>query len=620
MPAAPIPPNEDPRLACLRSLDILDTPPDATFDDLASLAAEVTGCPTAFVSLVDGCRQWFKALVGMDAPETARDRAFCAYAILQSEPLVVPDARRDPRFSDNPLVTGAPHFQAYAGHPIVIDGQAVGTVCVFDVRPREFTASQLRTLRTLARQTAVLMQHRRVIRQAEQVERRLLAFIDHSPMMAYLKSPDGRLQYVNRALKEVAKQRTDALLGKRDEDWLPEEVAERNARNDDWVRRTENALETLEQIPTGDAEIREWATVKFPVRLDDGVWVGGICIDITDRLRAEAALRERERQFRATLDSLQEGIIVQDATGKVQIWNPSAETLLGLSADQLSGRTPMAPGWHLLREDRTEFPRHEHPTMQALQTGQPQPPEIMGLQRSDGELRWFIVIASPIMGPDGMTPTAAVASFLDITERLNERLLIEDQMRRIQDTAVTLEVQRAALEDANERLFVLANYDGLTGALNRRAFQLALTEEVTNLTEAIQPSSLAIFDIDFFKTINDELGHQAGDRVLIELVALVQSQLRSQDVFGRIGGEEFAILMPSTDHDEAMVQMEAVRAIVASAVIAETAVTISIGVATYRDGQDVDGYLRVADDALYRSKRGGRNRVTSGEVCDEKVA
>ncbi len=109
MPPAPPPSDEAERLAALRSYDVLDTACEEAFDDLARLAARLTGCPIALVSLADAERQWFKARVGLDAQETPRDLAFCAHAILRpEEPLVVPDATRDPRFADNALVTGEP--------------------------------------------------------------------------------------------------------------------------------------------------------------------------------------------------------------------------------------------------------------------------------------------------------------------------------------------------------------------------------------------------------------------------------------------------------------------------------------------------------------------------------
>ncbi|HAV63057.1 MAG TPA: GGDEF domain-containing protein, partial [Verrucomicrobiales bacterium] len=115
MQAPAIPANEPERLAALRALGILDTPKEERFDRLCRLAARVFDVPIAIVSLVDSNRQWFKSCIGLEATQTGRDVSFCGHAILERETLVIPDARKDARFHDNPLVTGAPHIRFYAG-------------------------------------------------------------------------------------------------------------------------------------------------------------------------------------------------------------------------------------------------------------------------------------------------------------------------------------------------------------------------------------------------------------------------------------------------------------------------------------------------------------------------
>src|SRR4051794_3244171 len=115
---APLAVDEAERLAALRRLEILDTPPEEAFDRLGRLTAAMVGTPMAVISLVDESRQWFKARLGLEATETPREIAFCAHAILGDQPLVVEDATRDPRFADNPLVTGEPFIHFYAGAPI----------------------------------------------------------------------------------------------------------------------------------------------------------------------------------------------------------------------------------------------------------------------------------------------------------------------------------------------------------------------------------------------------------------------------------------------------------------------------------------------------------------------
>ena len=182
---APLPADEAARLAVLHSFAVLDTPREARFDELARLAAEATGMPLAFVSLVDEQRQWFKAAHGADLESTPREVAFCAHALLKpDELLVVDDATADPRFRDNPFVTGAPGLRAYAGAPLVgSDGQPLGTLCVLDVRPRRLGDQQLAALEILSRQVVAQLERTRAERRLAEAETALRHRVgrDHVP-------------------------------------------------------------------------------------------------------------------------------------------------------------------------------------------------------------------------------------------------------------------------------------------------------------------------------------------------------------------------------------------------------------------------------------------------------
>ncbi|MCL4294136.1 MAG: response regulator [Anaerolineae bacterium] len=150
---ASIPANEVDRLAALRQYSPLDTAPEAVFDDLVLLAAQICDTPIGLISFIEADRQWFKARVGLTGTEISRDVSFCAHAILQpDEVLIVPDALADERFAANPLVTADPQIRFYAGAPLVTDdGYALGTLCVIDRVPRELTARQIAALETLRR-------------------------------------------------------------------------------------------------------------------------------------------------------------------------------------------------------------------------------------------------------------------------------------------------------------------------------------------------------------------------------------------------------------------------------------------------------------------------------------
>ncbi len=172
-PAA-LPANEAARLETLRLCRILDTEAEGAFDDIVQLAATICDTPIALISLVDESRQWFKAKVGLEAPQTPRDMAFCSHAILGNDVMVVGDATKDPRFCDNPLVTGDPGIRFYAGAPILMDnGTALGTVCVIDRKPRELSLMQQSALRLLRQTAAHLVELRRARQDLDAVSKLL---------------------------------------------------------------------------------------------------------------------------------------------------------------------------------------------------------------------------------------------------------------------------------------------------------------------------------------------------------------------------------------------------------------------------------------------------------------
>lgn len=146
----PLPPDEAQRLQALHELELLDSADEEAFDHLTRLASLICEVPISVISLVDDDRQWFKSRVGLEARETTRDVAFCTHAILANEIFEIPDAQLDPRFCNNPLVTGDPNISYYAGMPLhTQEGYRVGTLCVIDHQPRLLTAAQRESLALL---------------------------------------------------------------------------------------------------------------------------------------------------------------------------------------------------------------------------------------------------------------------------------------------------------------------------------------------------------------------------------------------------------------------------------------------------------------------------------------
>ena len=163
-PLWPLHPTEDARLEDLRSLEMMDTPNEEPYDGIVEVAAALFETPIALLTLLDSERQWFKASVGVPVCSTHRADALCNHTIIGSKTLVVNDTTRDHRFKDHRFVVGEPHLRFYAGTPLISDReQAVGTLCVLDVRPREFDAARYRLLERLARQAVEALESRRLI-------------------------------------------------------------------------------------------------------------------------------------------------------------------------------------------------------------------------------------------------------------------------------------------------------------------------------------------------------------------------------------------------------------------------------------------------------------------------
>lgn len=189
-----MPHDEITRQITLDSLNILDTPPVEQLDRVTRLAAGYFKVTTALVSLVDDNRQWFLSRFGLDATETPRNISFCGHAILQNDTFIVPDAKKDERFGDNPLVTGKPFIRFYAGQPVYSkQGFALGTLCLIDDTPRSFSAAEAKALKDFSRMVEQYLQSLEVIIHSAQIQKHL----DESESLFEQTSVDGAWLKVN---------------------------------------------------------------------------------------------------------------------------------------------------------------------------------------------------------------------------------------------------------------------------------------------------------------------------------------------------------------------------------------------------------------------------------------
>jgi len=299
MPAAGFPPNERERLEALRSFEILDTQAEEAFDRFTRIAAGVIGAPIALVSLVDEARQWFKSRHGLGAEETTRDLAFCAHAILKDEILVVDDATKDPRFLDNPLVTGAPDIRFYAGAPLKTrDDFNIGTLCVIDQQPRAgLTEAQRQLLSDLA--DAVVNQlylHKTTsdLHRAQLAQAQLGAIIEYCGDAVIGHSIDGTITSWNSGAQCLFGYEPDEAAGQPATLLLPPSLG------DEWRSLVDRIThgEAIEQFETlrlaKDGSPVEVSVSLSPIRDRSGVLTGfsAIARDISQRRQIEKAKAE----------------------------------------------------------------------------------------------------------------------------------------------------------------------------------------------------------------------------------------------------------------------------------------------------------------------------------------
>ncbi|MBE9050669.1 diguanylate cyclase [Nostocales cyanobacterium LEGE 11386] len=187
---------------------------------------------------------------------------------------------------------------------------------------------------------------------------------------------------------------------------------------------------------------------KIFSRSDDGrpLRLLGTHTDITERKWMEEALRESEERYRYVITTMAEGIVLQQADGRITACNESAERILGLTSDQMMGRTSIDPRWRAIHEDGTSFPGETHPAIVTLQTGQPQSNVIMGVHKPDNNLTWISINSQPVFQPDELTPYAVVTSFTDITIRKKAQQALQQQMEQERMVTAIAQHIRQSLE------------------------------------------------------------------------------------------------------------------------------------------------------------------------------
>ena len=446
-------------------------------------------------------------------------------------------------------------------------------------------AEELRELRVrvdkLTKTEAELREALRTLQETAVFPRALL---DSVPDLAWIKDSDGKFVLANEAFVNHCGVSHEELIGKSDFDFWPRELAARYLNDDLEVMRTGRSKkieETLVHTSKGEIWIE---TIKSPVRNEAGqvIGVAGIARNISQRKRSVEELARSEAKYRELVQNAKSIIMRFDRQGKITFFNEYAQEFFGFTEQEILGR-------HVIGSivPPTESTGRDLAAMIQYLIAEPDRHSLNENEniRSSGERVWIAWTNHGLSSSSG-----------HVTEILSVGTDI------------------SALKKAEAKLRELAITDGLTGLFNRRHFMDLCSIEIDRARRYGHSLSLLMMDIDFFKSVNDKHGHGVGDETLRFVSGIAASNLRKTDIIGRLGGEEFGLLLLETDLSGARMVGEKVRQSIEQAELntdlGPLRITVSIGVASRSDRElDIDSLFILADKALYSAKKSGRNRV-----------
>lgn len=398
----------------------------------------------------------------------------------------------------------------------------------------------------------------------------------------YTKDTDGCYTFANDLVLELFNTEFDDVIGKDDSHFFDLEISNELKRNDACVLEHGQVIEKEElNIIKATGETRIYWTVKKPLydKEENIVGMCGISTDITERKKLEQELEDKRNLLNIILDNMDAYIYMKDDKRVFKYVNSKVVKVFGYeSADDILGKkdtdiVPLDVADSFWEMDRKVFDSLEKHAGEEI------------FPNEKGELRHYWSIKLPYILENGKKSLIGFST--DITE----------------------------LQILKEELKIQAITDYLTGAYNRRHFVKTCEAEFERSRRHDLDLSIIMLDIDFFKSINDKYGHLIGDEVLKELTKRCNDLIRAEDTFYRIGGEEFAIILPHTTIKEAEQLANRIKEyqdkhLVIGNFEGEIKITFSIGISSiYKSDKDYEEIFSRADDALYKAKDSGRNKI-----------
>lgn len=587
MSSAKRPVNEVQRVEALKALGILDTGPEHRFDRLTRLAALSLDVPISLITLVDADRQVFKSHHGLDICETPREGSFCVHVVESSAALTIPDATLDPRFADNPFVTGEPRLRFYFGIPLSgPGGHVLGSFSIADSKPRNLSPSEVQILQNLAEMAEDELDRQelhKVSAQLRQSSQKLASVIHASPLAIISCNLAQQIEIWSPSAEE--------LFGPSSEDVVGHPLSNINtalsAKLSELSRRmTKGDVVRGEcvDIMVGDRSRKHLNFSVAPLTGDTGKPTGFV-MAIADMTEREDLLRRLEHEHAllgAVMENVNAGVAACDEHGMLTVFNSTARSYIGAPISEGSEHWAEhyqvydSSGQHLLKQE-------ELPLYRALMGETIQDVELVVRPRSKPE-RVLLVHGSAYSAQHD-SQRGAVVVFHDITSR----------------------------KQLEQRLEYQASHDFLTGLPNRGALMEILSGAIARAERGREASAVLFLDLDGFKKINDNLGHQVGDQALQTFARRLSAAVRASDTVSRLAGDEFVIIVEQLKNPIADAERIAGKIFSANAAPLPFAnglmLRTSIGIALHCGQTSADELIRLADAAMYRAKQQGGHRL-----------